>query len=128
MIKMADKNFKQTNIELQDTNQSTRQQIDQFLYNFKGRAKQQRGNNWNLGGSSTSFLQSVSQVAYSILPSVNNAYALGSSSFKWADIEVIKINNNTPLQGTKIYYVSDSSGGTVNRKLTFINGILVSET
>lgn len=32
------------------------------------------------------------------------------------------------LVGTKIYYVSDSSGGTVNRKLTFLNGILISET
>lgn len=32
------------------------------------------------------------------------------------------------LAGTKIYYVSDSSGGTVNRKLTFLNGILISET
>lgn len=33
-----------------------------------------------------------------------------------------------PLAGTKVYYVSDSSGGAVNRKLTFSNGILVSET
>jgi hypothetical protein len=32
------------------------------------------------------------------------------------------------LAGTKIYYVSDSSGGTVNRKLTFTDGILTSET
>ena len=34
----------------------------------------------------------------------------------------------TPLAGTKVYYVSDSSGGTVNRKLTFTNGILTAET
>lgn len=33
-----------------------------------------------------------------------------------------------PLEGTKVYYVSDSSGGAVNRKLTFQDGILVSET
>lgn len=33
-----------------------------------------------------------------------------------------------PLSGTKVYYVSDSSGGLVTRKLTFINGILTSET
>jgi hypothetical protein len=32
------------------------------------------------------------------------------------------------LAGTKIYYVSDSSGGAVTRKLTFVNGLLVSET
>lgn len=34
----------------------------------------------------------------------------------------------SPLLGTKTYYVSDSSGGTVNRKLTFKNGILISES
>jgi hypothetical protein len=33
----------------------------------------------------------------------------------------------TPLAGTKTYYVSDSSGGAVTRKLTFFNGILISE-
>ena len=33
----------------------------------------------------------------------------------------------TPLAGTKVYYVSDSSGGTVNRKLTFTDGILTAE-
>lgn len=32
------------------------------------------------------------------------------------------------LTGTKIYYVSDSSGGAVNRKLTFVDGILTAET
>jgi hypothetical protein len=32
------------------------------------------------------------------------------------------------LSGTKIYYVADTSGGSPTRKLTFINGILVSET
>lgn len=34
----------------------------------------------------------------------------------------------TPLAGTKVYYVSDSSGGATNRKLTFTDGILTSET
>jgi hypothetical protein len=34
----------------------------------------------------------------------------------------------TPLAGTKVYYVSDSSGGAVTRKLTFTNGILTAET
>lgn len=32
------------------------------------------------------------------------------------------------LAGTKVYYVSDTSEGTVNRKLTFLNGVLISET
>lgn len=32
------------------------------------------------------------------------------------------------LAGTKIYYVADESGGSPTRKLTFQNGILVSET
>lgn len=32
------------------------------------------------------------------------------------------------LSGTKEYYVSDSSGGAVTRKLTFVDGILTSET
>jgi hypothetical protein len=32
------------------------------------------------------------------------------------------------LPGTKTYYVSDSSGGTVTRKLTFVNGLLIAET
>lgn len=35
--------------------------------------------------------------------------------------------STSPLSGTKVYYVSDSSSGTVNRKLTFQNGILISE-
>ena len=33
-----------------------------------------------------------------------------------------------PLAGTKVYYVSDSSGGSVDRKLTFVDGLLTSET
>ena len=32
-----------------------------------------------------------------------------------------------PLAGTKIYYASDTSGGTVDRKLTFIDGVLTAE-
>jgi len=38
------------------------------------------------------------------------------------------IDGQTPLSGTKVYYVADSSVGSTTRKLTFINGILVSET
>lgn len=40
----------------------------------------------------------------------------------------VYLSASTPLAGTKVYYVSDSSGGAVNRKLTFTNGILTSET
>jgi hypothetical protein len=38
------------------------------------------------------------------------------------------IDGQTPLVGTKIYYVSDTNGGATTRKLTFTNGILTSET
>jgi len=33
-----------------------------------------------------------------------------------------------PLAGTKVYYVADTSGGAVTRKLTFTDGILTSES
>ena len=38
------------------------------------------------------------------------------------------ITTITPLAGTKVYYVADSSGGAVTRKLTFTDGILTSES
>lgn len=38
------------------------------------------------------------------------------------------ITQSTVAAGAKIYYVSDSSGGAVTRKLTFTNGVLSSET
>jgi hypothetical protein len=38
------------------------------------------------------------------------------------------VDGETPLAGTKVYYVSDTSGGAVTRKLTFTNGILTAET
>ncbi|HYD92189.1 MAG TPA: hypothetical protein VEA37_11970 [Flavobacterium sp.] len=34
---------------------------------------------------------------------------------------------NAGLSGTNVYYVSDSSGGAVNRKLTFTDGILTAQ-
>ena len=37
------------------------------------------------------------------------------------------IDGPTPLAGTKVYYVSDTSGGAVTRKLTFTDGILTAE-
>lgn len=38
------------------------------------------------------------------------------------------ITTITPLSGTKVYYVADTSGGAVTRKLTFTGGVLTSET
>lgn len=38
------------------------------------------------------------------------------------------IDGPTPLAGTKVYYVSDGIGLPVDRKLTFVDGILTSET
>lgn len=38
------------------------------------------------------------------------------------------LKNSAPLAGTKVYYVSDTSGGAVTRKLTFTNGLLTAET
>lgn len=54
-------------------------------------------------------------------PSINGQlYYFDSTNRKYALV--------TPLAGTKVYYVSDSSGGAVTRKLTFTNGILTAET
>ena len=39
-----------------------------------------------------------------------------------------KIVTGEGLAGTKVYYVADTSGGAVTRKLTFLNGVLTSET
>lgn len=38
------------------------------------------------------------------------------------------VTDISPLAGTKIYYVADTSGGAVTRKLTYLDGILTSET
>lgn len=38
------------------------------------------------------------------------------------------VDGTVALAGTKVYYVSDSSGGAVTRMLTFKDGLLVSET
>lgn len=62
-------------------------------------------------------------------------YGNGASAFTAANITgIVKANGAsiptaiTPLAGTKIYYVSDTSGGAVTRKLTFTDGVLTSET
>ena len=73
-------------------------------------------------------MQNINSVAQNWNPNLHNTYALGSDvSFRWSDIKVVKINGSIPLAGTKVYYVADSSGGAVTRKLTFIDGILNAE-
>jgi hypothetical protein len=54
----------------------------------------------------------------------------GLTSGKYPKISTggLVIDGPTPLAGTKIYWVSDTSGGAVNRKLTFTDGILTAET
>jgi hypothetical protein len=59
---------------------------------------------------------------------LNDGSNLTSGKIPIASTNGRLIDGQTPLSGTKVYYVSDSSGGTVNRKLTFVNGILTSET
>ena len=63
-----------------------------------------------------------------ITPTVDNAISNGTASLRWSDLRSVKINGATPLAGTKVYYVADTSGGAVTRKLTFTDGILTSET
>lgn len=41
---------------------------------------------------------------------------------------VRELTGPPPLAGLKVYWVADSSGGAVTRKLTFRDGVLVSET
>lgn len=58
----------------------------------------------------------------------NNGANLTSGKIPISSTNGRLIDGQTPLAGTKVYYVSDSSGGAVTRKLTFIDGILTSET
>lgn len=44
------------------------------------------------------------------------------------DVDALAAPVNSGLAGTKTYYVSDTNGGAVNRKLTFVDGILTAET
>ena len=59
---------------------------------------------------------------------LNDGANLTSGKIPIASINGRLIDGQTPLAGTKVYYVSDTSGGVTDRKLTFIDGILVSET
>ena len=56
-------------------------------------------------------------------------YRKDSTGWRLNSNGIVEFNNiRGVLTGTKIYYVSDSSGGVVDRKLTFLNGLLISET
>lgn len=123
---MADKktDFKPTyiNTDGNTTTPETRRVIDNYLVNFKGANKIQRGGGWELTGSGQSgFL--ASNVAYSLIPTANNTYQLGSSSYKWSDVVTVKINGVTPQAGTQTVYVAASSGGSPTTAITFNTGI-----
>ncbi len=59
---------------------------------------------------------------------LNDGTALTSGKIPIASTGGRLIDGQTPLAGVKVYYVSDSSGGAVTRKLTFTAGILTAET
>ena len=59
---------------------------------------------------------------------LNDGSNLTSGKYPKASTNGRLVDGPTPLAGTKVYYVSDTSGGTVDRKLTFTDGILTSET
>jgi hypothetical protein len=53
-----------------------------------------------------------------------SGYGAGVATFDANGI----ISSSTNLAGTKVYYLSDTEGGYGDRKLTFTNGLLTSET
>lgn len=55
-------------------------------------------------------------------------YMDAAGDLYWRDKAGTSVKVNGGLAGTKTYYVANSSGGAVTRKLTFTNGILTSET
>lgn len=87
------------------------------------------------GTSNFAFLQpnineTVSPLWSSILakPQWLSGTTLGDFETGHTHSQYITTGGITPLVGTKIYYVSDTSSGATTRKLTFTNGILTSET
>lgn len=58
---------------------------------------------------------------------LDNGARLTSGKYPKASTNGRLIDGPTPLAGTKVYYVSDTSGGAVTRKLTFTDGILTAE-
>ena len=74
-------------------------------------------------------LWNINSVAQTLIPNgTTGTWDLGSAAKQWKNIYTTKYNGSTPLAGTKVYYVADSSGGAVTRKLTFVDGILTAET
>ncbi|MFA5207148.1 MAG: hypothetical protein WC428_00460 [Candidatus Paceibacterota bacterium] len=59
---------------------------------------------------------------------LNDGTNLTSGKIPIASTNGRLIDGQTPLAGTKTYYVSDTNGGIATRKITFINGVLTSET
>lgn len=52
---------------------------------------------------------------------------LSGQLYQWNQVN-LRFELVTPLAGTKVYYVSDESDSPPLRKLTFINGLLISES
>ena len=127
-------------------------------YNFIGRARDPYGNVVSgvsvyvyLTGTTspaTIFLTKVDNNPISVAPQIasdvsgyfqfyvdntihsyDQLFDLVVSGKTYSSIDIFR--SGTPaggLTGTKIYYVSDTSSGPTTRKLTFVNGILTSET
>ncbi len=81
-------------------------------------------------GSSTATTQApadnstkVATTAYVDAAVIAPGYVVGPAS---ATADFPALFNGTT--GTKVYYVSDTNGGPVDRKLTFLNGLLTAET
>lgn len=107
--------------EIQDTTAPT--QSPNFIYGQTG---------WRLNSNGVIDATGVN-IAGSITPSGVIGVIYGGTGAQ--SLTGILLGNGTsavttitPLAGTKVYYVANSSGGSPTRKLTFTNGVLTSET
>jgi hypothetical protein len=83
------------------------------------------------GGSSEVVFSALGRTDTPTLDLNNNniiSLATPTNDYDAATKKYVDDTIGTGLAGTKVYYVSDTSGGETTRKLTFINGLLVSET
>lgn len=73
---------------------------------------------------------SATSDTYRVILSATNRleFEVNGSQILLIDSTGLTINGIAALAGTKVYYVADTSGGAVTRKLTFTDGILTSET
>lgn len=78
-----------------------------------------------IGGATMSAITTAGNLSCAGSMTVGN---LTSGKYPKISTSGLLIDGPTPLAGTKVYYVSDSSGGAVTRKLTFTDGILTAET